>query len=139
MKSWHPLLLGGLAPLLLLGFLYGFLADRTAFALWALVAGTAWVAALRQGIAAGWSPARRAGSLALLAGAGLGAFAFLVDRHGEILDLGFRAVLPGLYHPLATHPATAGALAAALVAAGAALLIASRVAGRAPTFQETGR
>jgi len=111
--AWYGGVLGGLLPVLLLGFLYSALADRTVFVLWALVTGTCWVVVLRQGLSAGWQPFRLLGSLALLLAAGLAVFAVLESRHHEILDLGFRAVFPAIYHPLATRPGTMGVLAAA--------------------------
>ena len=117
-RAWYGGVLGGLLPILLLGFLYSAVADRTVFVLWALVLGTFWVVLLRQGLAAGWGRLRLAGALALLAAAGLGIFACLESRHHEILDLGFRAVFPALYHPLATAPRTAGILAGALALTG---------------------
>jgi hypothetical protein len=123
-RQWYAPLLGGLLPVFLLGFLYSALAGRLAFLYWALVLGAAWVFVLRHGVAAGWSAARRTGALALLLAAGFAGFAALEARHGEILDLGFRAVLPGLYHPAATRPGTAGVLAAVLAVAGAAGLLA---------------
>jgi hypothetical protein len=120
--AWYGGLLGGLLPILLLGFLYSALADRTVFALWALVVGTFWVVALRQGLGAGWGWLRLLGVLALLLAAGFAVFAWLESRHYEILDLGFRAVFPAAYHPRATAPQTTGALAGALALAGAILL-----------------
>jgi hypothetical protein len=120
--AWYGGVLGGLLPLLLLGFLYSALADRTVFALWALVAGAIWVAVLRRGLAAGWSRSRLAAALALALAAGLAVFARLEWQHHEILDLGFRAVFPALYQPAATAPATVGALAGAFAVAGVALL-----------------
>jgi hypothetical protein len=63
-------------------------------------------------LSAGWHRFRLWGALALLLAAGLAAFAMLEKKHHEILDLGFRAVFPGIYHPLATAPRTAGMLAA---------------------------
>jgi hypothetical protein len=128
--AWYGGVLGGLLPVLLLGFLYSALADRTVFALWALVAGTCWVAVLRQGLAAGWGRFRLIGALALLLAAGLAVFAALESKHHEILDLGFRAVFPGIYHPLATSPRTTAALAGALALAGAVLLPLSRREGQ---------
>jgi len=110
--AWYGGMLGGLLPVLLLGFLYSALADRTIFVLWALVTGTCWVVVLRQGLGAGWRRFRLLGALALLLAAGLAVFAALESRHHEILDLGFRAVFPGIYHPLATAPRTMGVLAA---------------------------
>lgn len=109
--AWYGGVIGGLLPILLLGFIYSALADRTAFALWALGVGLCWVVVLRQGIAAGWGRFRLPAALALLLAAGLGVFAFLELKHHEILDLGFRAVFPALYRPLATEPRTVAALA----------------------------
>ena len=109
--AWYGGVIGGLLPILLLGFIYSALADRTVFAFWALVVGFCWVAVLRQGIAAGWGRFRLPAALALLLGAGLGVFAFLESKHHEILDLGFRAVFPALYRPLATEPWSVAVLA----------------------------
>lgn len=112
--AWYGGLLAGLLPILLLGFLYSALADRIAFVGWALASATLWVLVLRHGMGAGWPAPRLAGALALLMAAALAAFAALEKEHGEILDLGFRAVLPEIYHPNATAPRTAWGLAAAL-------------------------
>lgn len=118
---WYGGVLGGLLPVLLLGFIYSVLADRTVFALWALVLGGCWIVVLRQGLAAGWGRLRLPGALALLLAAGLAVFALLEWRHQEILDLGFRAVFPAVYHPVATQPLTAGIVAGVLGLAGLAL------------------
>jgi hypothetical protein len=125
-RGWYAGLLGGLLPILLLGFLYSALADRLVFAGWALALAALWILLLRHAFAAGWSPARRTGAMALLGALGLGGFAALEAEHHEILDLGFRAVLPTIYHPAATRPETAGAAAAALALLGAAALLLSR-------------
>ena len=122
MRAWYGGIFGGLLPILLLGFLYSAIADRTIFALWALVAGAFWVAALRQGLAAGWGRFRLLAALALVLAAGLAVFAGLEWEHHEILDLGFRAVLPALYHPLATAPGAAAALAGTFGLAGVVFL-----------------
>jgi hypothetical protein len=121
-RAWYGGVLGGLLPVLLLGFLYSALADRTVFVLWALVVGACWVVLLRQGLCAGWARFRFLGALALLLAAGLAVFAALESRHHEILDLGFRAVFPGIYHLRTTAPRTAGVLAAVLGIAGAVCL-----------------
>jgi hypothetical protein len=121
--SWYGGLLGGLLPILLLGFLYSALADRLVFVGWALALGTIWVLLLHHGFSAAWSAARRVGAMALLGALGLGGFAALEREHHEILDLGFRAVLPAVYHPAATQPLTAGALAAGLALLGGAALV----------------
>jgi hypothetical protein len=125
-RSWYTGLLGGLLPILLLGFLYSALADRLVFAGWALALAALWILLLRHAFAAEWSPGRRTGAMALLGALGLGGFAALEAEHHEILDLGFRAVLPTVYHPAATRPETAGAVAAALALLGAAALLLSR-------------
>jgi hypothetical protein len=121
-RAWYGGIFGGLLPILLLGFLYSAIADRTVFALWALVAGAFWVAALRQGLAAGWGRFRLLAVLALILAAGLAVFAGLEWEHHEILDLGFRAVFPTFYHPLATEPGTAAALAGTFALAGLVFL-----------------
>lgn len=123
LRIWYGGLVAGLLPLLLLGFLYSALADRTVFALWSLVAGTLWVVLLRQGMAAGWPGDRLTGALLLLLAACFAVFANLESAHEKILDLGFRAVFPAAYHPLATRPVTAGVLAAVLGSAGAGALV----------------
>lgn len=124
---WYAPLLAGVTPILLLGFGYSAIADRTAFVFWALALAGCWTALLRHGVEAGWSGPRRAGALFLLLALGLAGFAAIERRHHEILDLGFRAVLPGLYSPVATRPATAVVLAAvAGLAAAISLLVAFR-------------
>lgn len=127
---WYGGLLGGLLPILLLGFIYSAVADRTAFALWALVTGTVWVVALHRGLAAGLRRPRLLAVLAAVLAAGLAVFAWLEARHHEILDLGFRAVFPSLYTPAATAPRTVYVAAAALFLMGVASLIVS-IASRA--------
>ena len=127
MRSWYLSLLGGLLPILLLGFLYSAIADRLLFVYWSLGLGTLWVILLRHGFSAGWPGARLAGVMAILGALGLAGFAAIEARHHEILDLGFRAVLPGLYHPVATRPATAAVMAGVLALAGTvALLLSAR-------------
>jgi len=125
MRSWYAGLLGGLLPILLLGFFYSALADRLVFAGWALALGAAWVLLLRHGFSAGWSTSRRTGAMALLAALGLGGFAALEAEHHEILDLGFRAVLPAVYHPAATRPLTAGVVATVCAVTGGVALVLS--------------
>jgi hypothetical protein len=121
-RAWYGGIFGGLLPILLLGFLYSAIADRTVFALWALVAGAFWVVALRQGLTAGWGRFRLLAALALVLAAGLAAFAGLEWQHHEILDLGFRAVFPAVYHPLATEPGSAAVLAGIFALAGIVFL-----------------
>lgn len=123
MRGWYAGLLAGLLPVLLLGFGFSALADRTAFVFWALAVAIAWVVLLRQGIEAGLPRPRLLGFLFLLLAVGLAAFAWMEARHHETLDLGFRAVLPSLYHPALTAPRTAGVLAGVLATAGLAGLV----------------
>jgi hypothetical protein len=123
---WYGGLLAGLLPVLLLGFAYSAIADRLSFAGWSLALATLYTLLLRSGLAAGWGDARLAGTLALLLAAGLAAFALLEQVHGEILDLGFRALLPGLYRPATTAPGTALAVAAVLAVAGGLVFFAER-------------
>jgi hypothetical protein len=106
--AWYGGLLAGLLPILLLGFLYSALADRTVFAGWALLFALLWTLLLRYGMGAGWPRWRVVGSMLLLFAAAFGAFAYLETRHAEILDLGFRAVFPSFYTPVATAPRTSG-------------------------------
>jgi hypothetical protein len=137
--AWYGGVLGGLLPVLLLGFLYSALADRTVFVLWALVVGACWVVLLRQGLSAGWARIRLLGALALLLAAGLAIFAALESWHHEILDLGFRAVFPGIYHPSATAPRTVGVVAAALGIVGAACLAVGGRHLKTPEHREVGK
>ena len=118
MRGWYAGLLAGLLPILLLGFGYSALADRTAFVLWALGLAVAWVLLLRQGMEAGLRRPLLAGWLLLLLAVGLAGFAWLESKHHESLDLGFRAVLPGIYHPAFTSPRSAGVAAGLLGVAG---------------------
>jgi hypothetical protein len=134
-RAWYGGVLGGLLPVLLLGFLYSALADRTVFVLWALVTGACWVVLLHRALSAGWGRFRLLGALALLLAAGLAVFAWLESKHHEILDLGFRAVFPGIYRPFATGPRTAAILAAVLGVIGLICLIARN----SPSPGEGGR
>ena len=69
-RAWYGGIFGGLLPILLLGFLYSAIADRTVFALWALVAGASGWRLLRQGLAAGWGRFRLLAALALVLAGG---------------------------------------------------------------------
>lgn len=92
--GWYLPLVLGLLLLLVTGFLLSALADRTVFAGWALASAAAYTVVFRQGIAAGWSKPRRAGSVGLVLALAFGWLAYLIHVHREILDLGARAVLP---------------------------------------------
>lgn len=124
-RRWYLPLLAGTLPLLTGGFVAGALANRIVFVVCGLVAAAVYAALLRAGLTRGWSLARRTAVQLLALAAAAAAFAALVARHGDILDLGYRAALPALYSPVAARPATGLALAAALALAGV-------VAGAAP-------
>ena len=125
--AWRGTLFATLAPLLLVGFGASALANRLAFAGWGLAVAALVAPILRRGFEdRRASPPRIAGTALLTAGLVLGPFALLVARHREVLDLGWRAVLPGLYTPAATAPGAWAALAGVLVLAGAALRLVPR-------------
>jgi hypothetical protein len=131
---WRAALLGTLTPLLLLGFGASALANRLVFAGWGLAAAAVLVPVLRRSfelwLGRAGGGARIAAAAAFVLGPALALFAWLADRHQEILDLGARAVFPGLYTPAATAPATHGALAALCLAVGVGCRLAHRSAAR---------
>jgi hypothetical protein len=129
---WYCSLLGVITPVLVLGFVYSALANRLIFVGWGLAVAAVYTIVLRQGFALGWRRPLHAGVLGLLLAGGFAWLAGIERTHHEILDLGFRAVFPGFYHPLATRPASAAAVAALLAAAGAGALVAGSVRGREP-------
>ncbi|MCB1054115.1 MAG: hypothetical protein KDD11_01220 [Acidobacteria bacterium] len=114
-RAWYTALAAGLAPVEVAGWVVSAVADRWAFAAWALLAGAAYGAWLYRGFVA--TGGVTAAPLAVLA-ASWAVFALLLARHRQAWDLGFRAFLPGLYHPWAASPAVAWTLAA-LCGAGA--------------------
>jgi hypothetical protein len=123
LASWYLPLAAGALPILVVGFLASAVANRIIFAVWAAAAAGAYTALLAAGLARGWARRVRAGGLLLLLAASAAAFAALVAAHGEILDLGTRAVLPALRAPALARPATALVLAAVLaLAAGVTLM-----------------
>ena len=122
-RAWHLGIWLGLAPLLAFGFGASALADRPAFAGWALALGALYVWTLRRALS--WSPGKRQAILALFAALALATFSVVLRRHAEALDLGIRAfAAPLARFPLA-EPRTYDALAVFLGAAGAVALIAA--------------
>lgn len=134
--AWRGALFATLAPLLVVGFGASALANRLAFAGWGLAAAALVTPWLRRAFEDRKASGPRIAAAALLgAGAALVPFALLVARYREVLDLGWRAVLPGLYTPAVTAPGAWYGLAGVLAVAGVALGLASgrrRSPGRAP-------
>jgi hypothetical protein len=130
-RGWYASLLAGSLPLFALGMLASALADRLDFAGWAIVAGAGHALLLRAAWVRGWSvPARTALVLGWSALA-LVAFATLVARHQEVLDLGYRALLWPVYLPLLTRPLTVRVVAGALMLSALAALVFARATRRA--------
>lgn len=121
--AWYATTLGLLLPVLLLGFLASALANRTIFAGWAVASAALLTVVLRRGFDSWRGPVAIAWPVALVLGACLGLFAHLVGRHGEILDLGYRAVFPSFYSSLLTRPGTYGIAAVLCVLGGGALFL----------------
>jgi|CXWL01.1.fsa_nt_gi hypothetical protein len=122
-RSWYFTLVGVILPILLLGFLASALANRIVFAGWAVVSATVLTFVLRRGFESWRGPLAIAWPAALVLGACLGLFAHLVGRHGEILDLGYRAVFPSWYTPWLTSPRTFGLLGVVAAAFGGLLFL----------------
>jgi hypothetical protein len=125
-RGWYAAVFAGALPPLLLGFVASALANRTAFAGWALVTALGHALLLRAGWGRGWSVPARAALILGWAALALLSFAGLVDRHGEILDLGYRALLWPVHTTLLTRPGTWAATAALL----AVLALASTLLAR---------
>ena len=131
-RGWYLSLLAGTLPPLALGMVASALADRLIFADWAVVAGAGHALLLRAAWVRGWSAAARAALVLAWAALALLAFATLVGRQQEVLDLGYRAMLWPLYAPALTRPAaarTAAAVLAIAAASAAAFALARRRRG----------
>ena len=102
--SWYSSLLAGVLPCLVLGFPASAAANRLVFVAWGVASAAAYAGLLRYGWQAAWRRSALAAAMLAILAAGSGSFAFLVARHREILDLGFRALLPAFYHPVLTRP-----------------------------------
>lgn len=122
-RAWYVALIGLILPVLLLGFLASALANRTIFAGWAVASAGVLTFALRRGFDSWRGPVSIAWPVALVLGACLGLFAHLVGRHGEILDLGYRAVFPSFYTAWLTSPRTYGLLGVVAAAFGGLLFL----------------
>lgn len=130
-RGWYASLLAGALPLFALGMLASALADRLDFAGWAIVAGAGYALLLRAAWVRGWSAAARAALVLGWSALALLAFATLVARHQEVLDLGYRALLWPVYVPLLTRPLTARVVAGALMLSALAALVFARITRRA--------
>ena len=126
-RGWYAAVAAGVFPPLVLGFVASALANRLAFVGWGAVVAAGHAALLRAAWSRGWSAAARAALTLGWAALGTLSLAGLVARHGEILDLGYRALLWPVYSGAWTRPGTWQVLAAALAAAAAvAALVALR-------------
>lgn len=103
---WYLPLLAGLLPVLVGGFVASAVANRVAFAVWAVAVGAAYTALLRIGIERGWEWHARAAAMTGLLAVAFAAFAGLVGRHREIFELGWRAVFGVEWAVVATRPGT---------------------------------
>jgi len=130
-RGWYASLLACTLPLFVLGMVASALADRLVFAGWAIVAGAGAALLLRVAWGRDWSVAARAALVLGWAALALLAFAALAARHGEVLDLGYRALLWPIYSPLLTKPLAAGVAAAVLALAAIACLVLARSRRRA--------
>lgn len=130
-RGWYVSLLACTLPLFALGMVASALADRLVFAGWAIVAGTGSALLLRAAWVRGWSMPARAALVLGWAALALLAFAALVARHREVLDLGYRALLWPIYSPVPTKPLAAGVAAAVLALAAVVCVVLARSRGRA--------
>jgi hypothetical protein len=119
-------------PALLLGFVASALANRLAFVGWGVVAALGHALLLRTAWERGWTALGRAALALGWAALSLLSFSSLAERHGEILDLGYRALLWPVHHPAVSAASSwrAAAVVAGLAAAACALLAWRRRAGR---------
>ena len=104
--AWRWRLFAGLAPLLSVGFVASALANRLVFVAWALGAGVGYAVASHRAVDLGVPPLGRLAVALTVVAVALVLLGHLIARHREALDLGFRALLPALYHPWLTHPGT---------------------------------
>lgn len=130
-RGWYASMLAATLPLFAIGMVASALADRLVFAGWAIAAGIVAALLLRAAWARGWSALGRAALVLGWAALALLAFAALVGRHGEVLDLGYRAVLWPIYSPVFTKALTSGLAAVVLALAAVACLVLARSRRRA--------
>lgn len=125
--GWRLLLFGLLAPVLLLGFGASALANRLVFAGWGLAGAAVLVAVLPRSLElwAGRPGGREriAAAAAFVLAPALALFGLLASRHHEVLDLAWRAVLPGLYTEAVAEAGTYHGLAIVLLVGAVALRV----------------
>jgi hypothetical protein len=109
---WRAALLAGALPALVLGFAASAAANKLAFAV-------LYAVFLRWGLQSRWGGWVLAGRLLLLFAAGAAVWARLAMRHGEELDLGWRALLDDFYFPGLAQPRSAAGVTVALAIGGA--------------------
>jgi len=129
-RGWYASLLACTLPLFALGMVASALADRLVFAGWAIVAGAGSALLLRAAWMRRWSVPVRAALVLGWAALALLAFAALVVRYGEVLDLGYRALLWPIYSPVLTKPLAAPVAAALLALAAIVWLVLGRLRRR---------
>ena len=124
--GWYGALLLGVLPFLVLGFVLSALANALVFVAWGLVLTACHVGVLRWVWRAGCRRSLLAAALCGVAAVGWGTLGALVARHGEILDLALRALLPALYHPRLAQPGPEVGVAGLFAVTAVALAVASR-------------
>lgn len=128
--GWRATLFALLAPVLLLGLGSSALANRLVFAGWGLAGAAVLVPVVRRSfelwIGRPGGRARVAAAAAFVLAPALAAFGYLVARHHEILDLGWRAVAPGVYTEAVSEAGTYYGLAVLLLVGALVLRIAAR-------------
>jgi hypothetical protein len=120
---WPVALLAGVLPPLLLGFLASGFADRPIFAAWGLVLALLHALLLRRGLASRWNGWVTAGRCLLLFALGAAAWARLLVRFGEELDLGLRGVVPAVDLSVMARPRPALVSVTALAVTGALAIL----------------
>ncbi len=120
----------GTGPILVVGLVTSGVANRLVFVTWAVVSVGAYLATLLVADRQAWTKAIRVAIAAWVLAVAFAAHGVLVRAHHEALDLGMRAFLPGLYHPLLTQPAMGYGVAVALGLCGLLMVLLATPLGR---------
>lgn len=126
---WHLPFLAGALPLLLGGFYASAVANRIAFAAWAVAAALAWFAVMRVGIARGWSGRQRLAIGLLTLAVALLALRGVVLVAGGELESGMVAVAPDRLRRLLVGGGSRLSVAVPLLVVAAALAELSHLRG----------